>query len=381
VLALTAAGWTWIAPSLHLGEAAKPKTITAGPAAQTPSPPAIYPTMYDFATPTLGLAVVARPSETTVFKTVDEGKHWKVAGRVEGSYNATIQFLDASHGFVVTRNPNRLYRTTDGGAHWTQMVVPEGEPYSATFTDRWRGSLLSLIARGRPVTYTTEDAGDSWRLLPDPPRDAYGPMFRNAEAWLSTTGPVPAVLHVYTSFDGGMTWSSVAVPRAAESNPSSTGPTFSNAEVRLLPGAGVAVLVSVGPGCGKPAPCAAPDQAAFVSFDRGGTWSAVPTPPAAFNYRDIAYQDSAHWWALGSGSLFKSTDGGQTWQFISSAPQPPQGRSSELHVFDAKHAWAQISIYVQDKREVFLTSAVIATTDGGLTWMNISLSPQGRGLG
>src|SRR3981081_4423175 len=104
-LALTAAGWARVPPTLCLGEAANPKTIPAGRAAQTPSPPAIYPTMYDFATPTLGLAVVARPSETTVFKTVDEGKHWKAAGRVEGSYNATIQFLDASHGFVVTRNP------------------------------------------------------------------------------------------------------------------------------------------------------------------------------------------------------------------------------------------------------------------------------------
>jgi photosystem II stability/assembly factor-like uncharacterized protein len=115
----------------------------------------------------------------------------------------------------------------------------------------------------------------------------------------------------------------------------------------------------------------APDQAQFVSLDRGGTWSAVPTPPSAFNYHDIAYQDSVHWWALGSGSLFKSSNGGQTWQFISSVPQPPQGGSSELHVFDAKHAWAKISIYVQDKGQIFLTSAVIATTDGGLSWTRV----------
>jgi photosystem II stability/assembly factor-like uncharacterized protein len=370
VLAIAAAGWTWIVPTLHLGDAAKPKTIAAG-SAPSPAPAPVLPTTYDFATASIGWAVVARPAETKVFKTADGGKHWRPVSPLAGSYGATIQFLDDTHGFAVTSGPNRVYRTTDGGAHWTQTVVPEGEPYSATFTDRRRGSLLSLVARGHPVLYTTEDAGDTWRVLPDPPQDSYGPVFRNAEAWLSTTGPSPDALHVYTSEDRGLTWSPVAVPRPSVSRSSSAGPTFFNAEVRLLPGAGVAVIVSVGPGCGKPAPCPAADQGKFVSFDHGRTWSAVPTPPSAFNFRDIVYQDSVHWWALGSDSLFKSSDGGQTWQFTSSVAQRPQG-GSNLRVFDAKHAYTQYSTTIQDRRETFRMSSVFTTSDGGLTWTRVS---------
>jgi len=113
VFALATAGLSWIAPGLHLGEPSTSKTATSQ-VAPVATPPATYPTMYDFATLSVGWAVVARPLETTVFKTVDGGKHWRLQSRLGGSYSATIQFVDTTHGFVVTGNPNRLYRTTDG---------------------------------------------------------------------------------------------------------------------------------------------------------------------------------------------------------------------------------------------------------------------------
>jgi len=43
LLAIVVACVAYVIPSLHLGEAAKPKTITAHP---PPSPPPNYPTMY-----------------------------------------------------------------------------------------------------------------------------------------------------------------------------------------------------------------------------------------------------------------------------------------------------------------------------------------------
>ena len=123
VFALAAAGLTWIGPTLHLGDAANSKTTGANPVSTTPSPPPIVPTTYQFASLSVGWAVVTRPLETKVFKTVDGGKHWRLASQLAGSYGATIHFLDTTYGFLVTGNPGRVYRTTDGGGR-RRYVAP-----------------------------------------------------------------------------------------------------------------------------------------------------------------------------------------------------------------------------------------------------------------
>ncbi|HEY8862663.1 MAG TPA: hypothetical protein VIO37_00640 [Candidatus Dormibacteraeota bacterium] len=205
--------------------------------------------------------------------------------------------------------------------------------------------------------------------LPDLPHDAFEPVFRGPEAWLSAHASPPGRLHVYTSFDRGLAWSSVEVPRPPAFQPAPSGPLFFTAQVNLLPGTGVAVFLQFGAECQKSGPCFRPDEVLFVSFDRGATWIGVPPPPAAFSFRDIAYEDAAHWWALGAGSLFKSSDAGQTWQQISSTAPP--GRPV-LHVFDARRAWAQLSLFMPTNAAGFQTSAVVVTNDGGLSWTRVS---------
>lgn len=373
VLALAVAGLTWIVPTLHVRDAANSKTTGANPVSTTPSPPPVFPTMYDFATPSAGWAVVALSAGTKVFKTVDAGKHWRLSSRLAGSVGANIQFLDTTHGFVVTYSPSWLYRTTDGGAHWTQLAMPEGSTYGITFTDRRRGSsrVPPLVPGGRPDVYTTDDGGDTWQHRDLPP-DSYDPVFRIAEAWAGANASPPGRLHVFASFDRGLSWSPVDVPRPPASQSVPAGESFFSAQVRLLPGAGVAVLVTVVPVCPRAsAKCNSmqADNAQFVSFDRGRTWTEIPLPPAGANaFLDVAYQDAFHWWMLGSGSLFKSSDAGQTWQLVASTlPAPPEGRLV-LRVFDAQHAWVQASLYVDRNVQ---TSAAAITNDGGLSWTKV----------
>jgi photosystem II stability/assembly factor-like uncharacterized protein len=95
-----------------------------------------------------------------------------------------------------------------------------------------------------------------------------------------------------------------------------------------------------------------------VSFDRGLTWTEVLLPPGAFFYFDIAYQDAVHWWAIGKGSLWKSSDAGQTWQ--ETLPDVPLPAPYQLHVFDSKHAWARV-----------YPSLAMVTNDGGLSWTRV----------
>lgn len=370
VFALATAGLSWIAPGLHLNEPSTSKTA----ASQVPpvaTPPAISPTMYDFATVSVGWAVVARPIETTVLKTVDGGKHWRLQSRLGGSYSATIQFVDTTHGFVVTGNPNRLYRTTDGGAHWTQAVMPLETTYGITFSDTRHGSssVPATFVNVRPVVYTTADGGETWLRLPDAPQDSYGPVFRGTEAWLGAYATPLGRVHVYTSFDGGVDWSSVEIPVPPAFQPKSSGPQFFTAQVRLLLGAGVVVLLSVGSECQRATPCVRPDEIQFVSFDHGGTWMGVPPPPGEFGFGDIAYEDSVHWWAIGQGLVFKSSNAGYTWQQI--APIAPAAGRFALHVIDSQHAWAQNSMFMTQGGGGFQVSAVVVTNDGGLSWTRV----------
>jgi photosystem II stability/assembly factor-like uncharacterized protein len=375
LIAIGVASMAYVLPGLHLGEAAKPQTIAARPALPTPSPQP-FPISYDFATPSVGWAITARPIETAIFKTVDGGKHWRLASRLEdGTYGATIQFVDTTHGFVVTSAPDRLYRTTDGGAHWVRATMPGDKAYRITFTDPYRGS--GMVPPPSPnvqhTVYTTEDGGSTWRRLPDVPRYGSDPVFRGSEAWLSANGSPSDGFHVFASYDRGLSWSWVDVPRPAYGKPLPAAPQFFSAQVNLLPGAGVAVRSVIGVQCRDPSQCVS-NEAFFVSLDRGGAWKEVPLPPGgSTSFRDIAYQDASHWWALGDGLLFKSSDAGQTWDPIGTTM--PRQSGMVMHIFDAQHAWAQGSIGLYTFAGAFPLSSVVVTSDGGANWTRV-LPPQ-----
>jgi photosystem II stability/assembly factor-like uncharacterized protein len=375
VVAMVVASVSYVLPGLQLGGKAKPNSITANTAARTPSPAPVYPIAYDFATMSTGWAVVARPIETSVFKTVDGGKHWRLAGRLdEGTYGATIQFVDSTRGFVVTRAPDRLYRTSDGGTHWVRATMPGEGAFRVMFTDPYRGSALvpPPSPTGRQSVFTTEDGGSTWRRLPDVPQGASDPVFRASEAWISASGSPPDGFHVFASYDRGLAWSSVEIPHPAYRQPLPDGPQVFSAEVTLLPGGGVAAHVRVGVACRAKGLCAV-NEALFVSFDRGGNWTEVPMPPRGFTYRDIAYQDATHWWALGGdGLVYRSSDSGQTWELISSmAPTKIGEATPALQIFDAQHAWAHVSVSLFTFAGTVQTSAVLVTNDGGHTWTRV----------
>ncbi|GAC1671929.1 MAG: hypothetical protein PVS3B2_13650 [Candidatus Dormibacteraceae bacterium] len=351
----------YVVPSLHLDGPAKAKTVAAK---RPPSPePVNNRTTYSFATPSVGWAVIARPIETTVFKTVDRGKHWRVSSRLGGGNYSSAQFVDTTHGFVVSYNPSRLYRTTDGGNRWASLLLPVAQGFGVSFTDAKNGSLLVYPTgpNQRFQMHVTADGGDTWRALPELPQDSFGPaFFRGSEAWLSASGPATRGAHLYTSSDGGLTWSSVEVPRPFQG---SAAGAIASAQVTLLPDLGVAVEVTV---CTpSQVECNDPAQAEFLTYDRGSTWTPVPPPPADVNYRDVVYQDAVHWWVAGAGTLYRSSDAGQSWKLMVSRGQPT-GRVV-LHVIDSLHAWMQpIASYGGT-----LSPGPSFTDDGGLSWTRV----------
>ena len=343
LLTIAVAGLAWVGPGLHLAIPANP-IITAG----NPVPPApLRPTVYSFVIWSAGWADVGGlGDESTVFKTEDGGRHWRRQITLVGAWTGSIQFLDLTHGFVVTSNPGRLYRTIDGGAHWKPIAVSQGDTIEITFADPQHGWLLvSQADRSQlPAIFGTADGGDSWTPLSKAPKDSYGPILRGSEVWLSARGNEAGPLRVYVSVDGGVSWSSREVPRPPGSNPDASALSPFWAKVRALPGGGVAVLAHSGT-----------ELAQFVSFD-GSTWKYVARPPG--EYLGIGYGNGSQWWSAGaSGSLFESSDAGRTW--VQTPSQLPPGLTT-FYVLDSQDAWVQV------------VSTLLFTGDGGLHWSKVS---------
>jgi photosystem II stability/assembly factor-like uncharacterized protein len=70
-------------------------------------------------------------SSTELFQTTDGGMNWNpvtISTGPVGEYILEIEFVDDQHGWLIatpdeeTWDPRKLYRTTDGGVNWTQLV-------------------------------------------------------------------------------------------------------------------------------------------------------------------------------------------------------------------------------------------------------------------
>lgn len=305
---------------------------------------------YSFVSATTGWAFVEPVSpphnvfdEFFIFRTVDGGEHWRqlLAAR-NGSAGPTVhslQFFDPNHGFAFVRGlPDRLYRTSDGGAHWSTPAFPEPNVVHVNFADARNGWFIA----GPPKRlYRTNDGGNTWERMPDPPIDADNITFRNpSEGWLGSGGV--GIPHVYDSTDSGRSWHRLDLPPEGQPWPGGLATS-----VELLPRVGVVAYVP---------PFDQPELIAFsflfTSFDAGTTWRIVPRLPG-----EISFQDAIHWWSIQGSALFKSADAGQSWTPVTDSLPNLQYIP---HVLDAKHAWA-VTIIAGGY-------GLATTSDGGLHW-------------
>ena len=196
----------------------------------------------------------------TVESTADGGAHWARTPllRVDGQA-MHIQFVDAQHGWVFAgpsaggalgSHDTTLYRTVDGGASWQAMKPPSevrgdadvrgslpepctaggtlGSPSFLDSSNGWVGAACD-----RMFFYATHDGGLTWsaqNLPPFPgPPDAgaavlYGidpPQFvssRDGVAFVhrggTSTADTAQDAAMYSTHDGGQTWSAVRLPAA-----------------------------------------------------------------------------------------------------------------------------------------------------------------------
>ena len=205
------------------------------------------------------------------------------AGNMDG-----VLFLDRASGWAVisTSDPAtglvpRIARTTDGGAHWsvsgfagagieTNAGIYSGNA-SISFVDSTHGFVLLRSATSpnfsAGILLTTSDGGASWSRLPDPPiADGLTSVTRR-DVWLAG-GPDGS--QVFVTRDGGNTWRAARIPRPAAGELSFDPPVFHDA----LHGTLTAKLTSGDSSV----------TAVFSTRNGGGTWlleSAGPVTEAA----------------------------------------------------------------------------------------------------
>jgi photosystem II stability/assembly factor-like uncharacterized protein len=175
-----------------------------------------------------GWLVLTRSDEYALAQTGDGGATWRVArlslfepGDVGALAGAVyVHFIDPQTGWLVVKQATSsnfsvgaLFKTTDGGATWTRLAIPIGEPVSfVTGEIGWTAGG----AAGDEL-YRTQDGGQTWQPQTiarpsgqDERRLLYQlPMFEDARA-----GVLPVVVadgdetrvEFYVTDDGGQSW-------------------------------------------------------------------------------------------------------------------------------------------------------------------------------
>jgi len=265
-----------------------------------------------------------------IYRTADGGAHWTpvaddaVLGPAPSNLpKPTLGWLDfhgggylgAGRGWLVTDTPiGEVWTTTDGGLHWKATVTLEqgGSNTAAAFAPGGQGWAAGRTGQARSSLFATTDGGAAWRPLAAVPGDIYA---------------------LSAAPDGSSAWALVGP--AAEAC----------AWGQTLCGHGVVVATAAGAG------------------------AVVPAPPAD-TIHALAALTSNTAWAVATGpwpgeALLQTTDGGRRWsvRFQTGADTP----SGAWGFWGATTGWAIAS--ATDP------VAVLRTADAGRTWTPLADIP------
>jgi photosystem II stability/assembly factor-like uncharacterized protein len=165
-------------------------------------------------------------------RTLDGGATWapdSMAGLGSWMEFRDVYAASADRAWLLASGPgdsSRIYRTEDGGRHWTLQFQNRDSStcYDAlAFWDARRGVVVADAVRGHMVVRTTSDGGATWKPMPVegiPPAlagegapTASGTCLvtrPGGRAWISTEAQSGG--RVYSSMDYGRTWHVAETP-------------------------------------------------------------------------------------------------------------------------------------------------------------------------
>jgi photosystem II stability/assembly factor-like uncharacterized protein len=305
-----------------------------------------------------------------VLRTMDGGASWHDVtprGASTLGFGTGVSFLDSNRGWVLIADPNdpvnagTLYRTTDGGVDWESNPVPFGGG-EIHFLDDNKGWMMlpADVGAGNMAVkfFQTEDGGNHWsQVFSNLPTDAnsnkslpYGGIKSGftplslQEVWASGQSYASNDFYLYRTVDGGHTWKQAEdpIPDTGEAMYQIQPPVFFDQQTAILP-------MSIG--------SEGSNTLFLKTQDDGATWTMGAAVPGSGRYSVASLNDIFVWFG---NDLSVSQDGGQSWRTIT----PNVNLSDTLSQFqfvDAQTGWAIAS-------DANGHASLYKTTDGGQSW-------------
>ncbi len=323
----------------------------------------------------------------TIYWTDDDGAHWKditppnvASGRYRTPPFERVFFLDRDTGWALAKNYLEagdfgsfdLYATSNGGETWTKTHIAESDsdPGSMnafdgnawmSFVDADHGWLNMEFASSSAFefgqTLSTADGGQNWNFVTgDPGIGGKVLLVTEKDGWVAG-GPADTELHA--THDGGNTFQQVTLDAPKKlgpvNNPTYTSPIFEDSRH------GFEAVTFSGPNPLKSV------AVLFATTDAGRTWK------LAASLSNLPESSM--------GQTAVSTVADATW-IIPFTPRGTQPKLVELTSHDQAEAAGHLSSdYFGDHRISFATATegwltsgnrLLATTDGGATWTEIT---------
>lgn len=261
----------------------------------------------------------------TILRTMEGGRTWQPRP-IPGTEALDFRDIDATDehtAFALSIGPgdaSRIYKTTDGGEHWT-LSFSNGEPKAffdaMAFWSRDRGLAVSDSVDGRFFIVVTADGGRTWSRAPLeglppalPNEGCFAASGTNVatwgtqHAWIGTGAAAEA--RVLRTTDGGQTWAISRTPIPAGPSAGIFSVAFRDATHGVI----------VGGDYKKEAEAA--DNVA-ITDDGGVTWTLVRNRGLTGFRSAVAYVPGARppmLVAVGPSGADRSTDDGQSWQAL-----------------------------------------------------------------
>ena len=271
---------------------------------------------------------------------------------------AWVKSFDGSGGAVQTIK--EYSKTTNGGNNWASGTIVLGvgtgglgigNIVAVSATTAWVSAFPTAGSNNTGGIWKTVDGGTTWSKQTTAPFNTPNDSFTNwvhffdANNGVCQGDPAGGYFELYTTSNGGTTWTRVPSANIPAVNPTGEYGITNFFEVS-------SGTIWFGTDLGR----------IYKSTNMGLTWSVASTPVAdnlfSFSFKDanngLLVKDS-------DGSMYKTTDGGATW--VSQTPTGP--------------------VYTGDLTYIPGTSSVVSTgaatgasgssysTDNGLTWTNI----------
>jgi len=323
-----------------------------------------------------------------VYKTTDGARTWQPINEgidvPGGAFLATVVMDPTDHNHLYYTDSLGLYETTDGGENWTKLqmptcpkmitslVMPPGTSNTIYIADREKSAECSL------GIYRSRDGGKTWDSIP------IGiSQYLQLHYWslavasepqerIYVSGSIAGDDKFYRTMDEGQTWESIREHRcfATEIDPNQNGRIFCGGPDQLLASqdwgdSWTPVLnekliweVTLSPHAENTLVAGGDGSGLFISNDGGTKWSEnISGLGGTYLSLSISPFDNVTMFAEGGYSIFRSTNDGQAWNFLTD-------QGSGL-AFDAD----QKTMYV-------LADAILKSEDDGKTWERMARTNQ-----